>query len=107
MGVLLGAILLLTSPAAPSQQHVTSHVARAHTEDDAASRVIFAAATRLPPNVTIPDAYDAAIEAMLRLSPTFRAQCTRIALEPNTRVVVERSLLAPPQSAMTRVDRQA
>jgi hypothetical protein len=46
----------------------------------------------LPPNVTVRDPFQDVVRAMLTLSPTFRAQCARIAAAPHLRVVMRLDL---------------
>lgn len=107
MSILIGAILLLTVPATPAQQRLASSVVHRYGDEDSESRAVFTAPVSLPPNVAMPAAYDDLIDAMLRSSPTFRGQCTRIGRAGYLRIVVQRSLSAPPQSAVTRVVRQS
>lgn len=42
----------------------------------------------LPPNVELPDSLVPVAEEMIRQSPTFRAQCRRIAAAPNLHLVI-------------------
>lgn len=55
--------------------------------------------TELPANLTLPSAFRALLEAMLRSSPTFRRQCLRLGLAPELRVTVRPS---PASSARVR-----
>ena len=103
---LLGVLLLTTFPASPAQQLLASGVVRPYGDEDAESREVFSRPVSLPSNVTMPADYDDLIDAMLRTSPTFRAQCTRIAHASQLHIVVQRSLGAPPQSALTHLVRQ-
>jgi hypothetical protein len=105
MGVLVAAILALTSPAAPAQQ-LLANVARAYWDDAAESRAVFAGPARMPANVAFAPAFELVVAEMLRQSPSFRAQCSRIAQASHVRVVVRRSLMAPRQSAVTHLTRQ-
>src|SRR5438034_11524821 len=95
MTTVIGAILLLTTPAAPAQQLLASSAVHVYGDDEAESASLPAGALVLPENITVPAAYQDLVEAMLRTSPTFRAQCARIAAASHLRVVVQRSLLAP------------
>lgn len=104
---LLGALLLLVAPAMQAQPRPASAVVRVYVDEDAENRAVFATPVSLPANVSIPPAYDDLVEGMLRSSPTFRAQCTRIAAATQLHVVVRRSLLAAPQGALTNLTRQS
>ena len=106
MGVLIAAILALTSPAVPAQQLLAANIARAYWDEAAESRAVFAGPAQLPANVAIAPAFESIVAEMLRRSPSFRAQCSRIARAGHVRVVVRRSLMAPRQSAVTRLTRQ-
>jgi hypothetical protein len=106
MAALMGAILLLTLPAGPAPQRFASSAVRPYGDAESESRAVFATAVGLPPNITMSAAFDDPVGAMLRLSPTFRAQCSRIGRAEQLHVTVRRSLLAPSQSAMTRLVRQ-
>jgi len=58
------------------------------------------------PAITIPTRYRPPVAAMLRYSPTFRRQYSRIARTPNLRVEIVPSLLAgAPGGALTRIVR--
>ena len=50
----------------------------------------------LPPNLKIPDMYRSYVESMLRLSPTFRRQCRRLANALGITVVLRQFLTRPP-----------
>ena len=50
----------------------------------------------LPPNLKIPDMYRSYVESMLRLSPTFRRQCRRLANALGLTVVLRQFLTRPP-----------
>jgi hypothetical protein len=106
MAALMGAILLLTLPAGPALQRFASNVVHPYGDAESESRAVFATPVGLPSNVTMPAAFDDLVDTMLRLSPTFRAQCSRIGRAEQLHVVVRKSLLAPPQSAVTRLVRQ-
>src|SRR5262245_12469694 len=106
MHLLIGAILLLTSPATPAQQLLAANVARAYGDEPADGREVFAGPAQLPANVAIAPAFAFIVVEMLRRSPTFRAQCSRIAVVPHVQVVVRQSLQAPRQSAVTRFTRR-
>jgi hypothetical protein len=56
----------------------------------------------LPPNLTIPDVYRSYVKAMLRLSPTFRRQCLRIANAFGLTVVLRQFLAPPPERMRAR-----
>jgi hypothetical protein len=56
----------------------------------------------LPPNLTIPDVYRSYIESMLRLSPTFKRQCLRIANALGLTVVLRQFLAQPPERMRAR-----
>lgn len=49
----------------------------------------------LPPNLNIPDIYRSYVTSMLRLSPTFRRQCVRIADALGLTVVLRQFLTRP------------
>src|SRR5262245_29737299 len=106
MSMLIGAILLLLIPAGPAQPPLALNVVHLYGDDASETRAVFSTAVTLPPNVTIPAAYQDLVAEMLQSSPTFRAQCTRIARSPQLRVTVERSLYAPPQAARTQLVRK-
>jgi hypothetical protein len=103
--LLLGALLFLTVPAAPAQQRFASAAVRTYGDEGSESRSVFATPVDLPSNVAVPQAFGALVDAMLRSSPTFRAQCTRIARAPELQISVRRSVLSPAQSALTRLVR--
>ena len=50
----------------------------------------------LPSNLKIPDMYRSYVESMLRLSPTFRRQCRRLANALGITVVLRQFLTRPP-----------
>ena len=56
----------------------------------------------LPPNLTIPDVYRSYAKSMLRLSPTFRQQCLRIANALGLTVVLRQFLAQPPERVQAR-----
>jgi hypothetical protein len=56
----------------------------------------------LPPNLTIPDIYRSYVTSMLRLSPTFRRQCVRIANALGLTVVLRQFLTRPPERLRAR-----
>lgn len=105
MITLTGALLLLIVPLAPAQPPVASAVVQPYGDENSESRTVFSTPVTLPANVSIPAAYDDLVEEMLRSSPTFRAQCSRLARASHLHVSLQRSLLAPPQSAVTRLVR--
>jgi hypothetical protein len=107
MPLLVVVILLLASTAVPAQQMFASSVARVYTDDGDDERLAVTRDRLRPSNVEIPAAYDDDIERMLRSSPTFRAQCDRIARAAHLHVVIQQSLSAPPQSAVTHITRQS
>jgi len=41
----------------------------------------YSSAVTIPPNLIVPDSFRPVVEAMLRVSPTFRRQCSRLANE--------------------------
>ena len=106
MLTLLGTTFLLMLPAVPAQQRLASSIVRPYGDQESDSREVFSPAVRLPPNVRMPADYDDLVVAMLRRSPTFRAQCARIAQAPQLRIVVQRSIGAPPRAALTHLARQ-
>ena len=106
MTVLLGVLWLLTVPAVPAQQRLASNVVHPYGDEAAESHAVFTASAALPPNVTIPAAYDDLVANMLRMSATFRAQCMRLAGAPLLHVTVRRSLAAAPQAAFTLLSRR-
>ena len=106
MALLIGAVLLLLVPAVPAQQPFAVGVAHPYGDENSESRAVFSTPIELPSNVVLSPDYADAVEAMLRSSPTFRAQCTRIARATQLHVTVRKSVLAPPQSAITRLTRQ-
>jgi hypothetical protein len=106
MPFLVGAILLLLSTAVPAQQMFASNVARVYVDDGDESRLLARSDRQRPSNVAFPAAYDDDIELMLRSSPTFRAQCDRIARAGHLHVAIQQSLFAPAQSAVTHLTRQ-
>jgi len=106
MSILPGVVLTLVVASAPAQQRFVPAVAQTYGDEESESGAVFATAITLPPNIVMAPEYDELVDAMLRLSPTFRAQCSRIARASGLRVTVRRSLLAPSQSALTRMVRQ-
>jgi len=62
----------------------------------------------LPPNLSVAPAYQEVVEAMRRVSPTFRQQCLRIANAPRLTVVVQgaRVPLSNNARAFTRILRE-
>jgi hypothetical protein len=56
----------------------------------------------LPPNLTIPDVYRSYVNSMLRLSPTFRRQCLRIANALGLTVVLRQFLARSPERMRAR-----
>jgi hypothetical protein len=58
----------------------------------------------LPPNLTIPDVYRSYVNSMLRLSPTFRRQCLRIANALGLTVVLRQFLARPPERMRARTN---
>jgi hypothetical protein len=56
----------------------------------------------LPPNLNIPDIYRSYVTSMLRLSPTFRRQCVRIANALGLTVVLRQFLTRPPERLRAR-----
>ena len=98
-------MLLLTIPAAPAQQRFASAIVHLYGEEDPENRVL-STPLDLPANITMPDAYHDLVDTMLRSSPTFRAQCGRIARATRLQIIVRRSVGAAPQAALTHVTRQ-
>jgi hypothetical protein len=105
MTILTCVMLLALLPSAPTQQLLAVNVVRVFGDEDSDNRLVFAEPVQLPPNVSIARAYAEAVQGMLRSSPTFRSQCTRIARAPHLYLSVERSVLAPRQSAVTHMVR--
>jgi hypothetical protein len=56
----------------------------------------------LPPNLKVPDIYRSYVKSMLRLSPTFRRQCLRIANALGLTVVLRQFLTPPPDRSRAR-----
>ena len=56
----------------------------------------------LPPNLDIPDTYRSYVKSMLRLSPTFRRQCLRIANALGLTVVLRQFMTRPPERLRAR-----
>jgi len=56
----------------------------------------------LPPNLNIPDIYRSYVTSMLRLSPTFRRQCLRIANALGLTVVLRQFMTRPPERLRAR-----
>jgi hypothetical protein len=106
MTTLIGALLLIV-PAVPAQPRFVSAVVHLYGDDDSESRAVFSNPVSLPPNVIMPADYDDLVEGMLRSSPTFRGQCSRIGRATQLHIVVQRSVLAPAQSALTNLVRQS
>jgi hypothetical protein len=97
-------MLWLPPPAAQAQARVVS-VVQPYNDEASESGAVFAASVGVPPNVSVPAEYEDLLDAMLRSSPTFRAQCTRIARANQLRITVRRSLFAAPQAALTNLTR--
>jgi hypothetical protein len=107
MTTLIGALLMLIVPAVPAQQRFVSTVVHQYGDEDSESRAVFSSPVSLPPNVAIPADYDDLVDGMLRSSPTFRSQCSRIGRATQLHIVVQRSVFAPPQSAFTTLVRHS
>jgi len=105
MTTTIGALVLLTLPLVPAQPQIASAVVHPYGDENSESGAVFSTPVGLPPNVAVPPPYDDLVNDMLRSSPTFRAQCSRLAAATRLHVSVQRSLLAPPQSAVTRLVR--
>jgi len=105
MATWIGVMLLLTIPAAPAQQRLASAVVHPFGDEDPDVRAIVSGRVGLPPNVTVPSSFADLVDVMLRSSPTFRAQCSRIGRAGRLHVTVERSLSASPQAAVTHLTR--
>jgi hypothetical protein len=103
--LLNGAFIVVTLLAVPAQQRLASAVVNTYGDERAEVRAV-SGAVGLPANVAMPSAYDELVTAMLRSSPTFRGQCSRIARTPHLSVVVRRSISAPAQAAVTHVFRR-
>src|SRR3954465_5033562 len=106
MTILIGAILLLIIPAVPAQQPRVSNVVRAYGDDDIDRPSVIPGPVALPDNIVVARAYQDLVDAMLRRSPTFRSQCSRIGAAPHLRIVVRRSPLALTPTAVTHMTRQ-
>jgi hypothetical protein len=106
MSFLICALLILTVPAAPAQQVLASGTVRIYVDDGTEGPSADRDSARLPSNIVRDAAYTRDVDAMLRSSPTFRAQCARIARAPHLRVSIHPSVLPPSQSAATHVTRQ-
>ncbi len=106
MTFLTTAIVMWLLPAAPAQQPLASAAVHPYADDESEGRVVLSTPVSLPTNVTIPAAYDDLVDTMLRRSPTFRGQCLRIGRATELRIAVQRSVIVPPQSALTHLVRQ-
>ena len=95
----VGATLSAQSPAQPL-------IARTYIEDAGVSAPLL---VTVPSNVEVAEGYREIVGSMLRLSPTFRRQCGRIARDRTLHVAVERSLLfgASGDGALTRITRRS
>lgn len=107
MTIFTVAFVLVMLPAPPAQQRLASTAVRSYGDEHAESRAVFSSPVSLPSNVSVPGAYDDLVDTMLRSSPTFRAQCSRIATTPGLHVSVQRSLNPAPQAALTHLIRQS
>jgi hypothetical protein len=105
MTILTCAMLLVLVPPMPAQQLLVANAVRVFGDEASDNRVVFARPVRLPPNVSVADGYAGVVQAMLRSSPTFRSQCSRIAQAPQLHVSVHRSVPMPDRSAMTKMVR--
>jgi len=92
--------------AEPGQQLLALNAARPFLEEESAAAD---GPATLPPNVAIAEVFRPAVASMLRSSPTFRRQCSRIARSSELHVVIERALPSngPADSALTRMTRGA
>jgi hypothetical protein len=106
MTILSGACLIALLTAAPPQQLLASNLVRVYGDDNSDTRAVFAEPVRMPANVTIADGYAGVIEAMLRSSPTFRSQCSRIGQARHLHLKIQMALLAPRHAAATRLMRE-
>lgn len=105
MTYLLGSIIALSSLAVPAQQLRYARAAQVYLDDDTIRDAIPDRPVAIPGNIEIPRGQQDVVNEMLRRSPTFRAQCSRIASATHLHVVVAKSLLPPPDGAMTDISR--
>ena len=98
-------MLWLPLPVGAAQSRFASLV-QTYNDEASDSRAVFAASVGVPPNVSIPTEYHDLLDTMLRASPTFRAQCTRIAQASQLHITLRRSLFAAPQAALTSLTRR-
>jgi hypothetical protein len=105
MTYLLGAMVVLSCLAVPAQQLRYAHAAHLYIEDNPDRDPILSGPVAIPANVAFLSVSQDVVGEMLRRSPTFRAQCSRIAADSHLRVVVEKSLLVPADGAMTNITR--
>jgi hypothetical protein len=106
MTYLLGSIIALSSLAVPAQQLRYARAAQVYLEDDADRDAMPSGPVAIPGNIEIPRGQQELVNEMLRRSPTFRAQCSRIAAASDLHVVVAKSLLVPADGAMTDIARK-
>lgn len=107
MSILIGAILSLIIPVGPAQQLLASSVVRPYDDNYASATALVREPAALPSNLDFSAVFRQDALTMLRLSPTFRTQCTRIARTPHLSVIVRRSILVPADAAVTRIERRA
>jgi len=107
MMYLLGATIALFCLAAPAQQLRYAHAARLYIEDNTDRDAILSGPVAIPANIEILSGQQEIVEDMLRRSPTFRAQCSRLGETSQLRIVIEKSLLVPADGAMTNITRKA
>lgn len=73
--MLCAAVMAVTLLAAPAEQMIARNAAHLYIDAEADT---VAAPTTIPANIQLSANYEAVMQAMLRRSPTFRRQCSRI-----------------------------
>ena len=104
MTCVIAAIVGVLCLAAPAGQMLALNAARPYVENETAADT---GPVTIPANIVTTAGYRADLAAMLRFSPTFRRQCSRIANSAQLRVLLQRSLLPEvrPDGALTRIVR--
>jgi hypothetical protein len=104
MTLIVVAIVEVVCLAGSARQMLALNAARPYVEHETAAD---RGPVTIPENIVTNATYRASLAAMLRVSPTFRRQCIRIARSAHLRVILQRSLFPDVRSdgALTRISR--
>jgi hypothetical protein len=102
MTLVVVAIVEVMCLAGPARQMLALNAARPYVERETAADI---GPVAIPENIVTTAAYRVALTAILRVSPTFRRQCLRIARSAHLRVLLQRSIFPEVRSdgALTRI----